>query len=83
MNNNDQAPRRLSHLQAALEAAGYDCSSTGYRRHWIAAVDRRIPAHQMHGIWHYLPQDVPEIATRLNLPRREQDEAQSPQTAAA
>jgi hypothetical protein len=61
--------RRLSTLPHELERAGFSRGTINYHGLWRSAVERRYPAHQRNGIWHYYQADVPAIAAALGLPR--------------
>jgi hypothetical protein len=60
-------PLRLSQLPLELERAGFDCDHTSYRKLWQGAVERRFPARQVNGVWHFEPGDVPLIGAALRL----------------
>lgn len=57
-------------LLHALQNDGYECGILSYRELWKGAVERRFPAHQINGRWHFRPDDVPSIAAAYGLPRR-------------
>jgi len=45
---------RLSRLLYELEEAGFLCDDfPPYRKLWQGAVERRFPAHQVNGVWHF------------------------------
>ena len=58
---------RLSRLLHELQAAGFQCDELPYRKLWQGAVERRFPAHQVNGVWHFFPEDVPRIGTAYGL----------------
>jgi hypothetical protein len=59
---------RLSRLLYELEAAGFRCDDLPpYRKLWQGAVERRFPAHQVNGVWHFFPEDVPKIGAAYGL----------------
>jgi hypothetical protein len=62
---------RLSRLLHELEVAGFQCDHLTYRKVWEGAVERRFPAHQVNGMWHFLPDDVPRVGAAYNLRRKE------------
>jgi hypothetical protein len=63
-----QLPVRLSRLLHELEKAGYRCDDLpSYRKLWQDAVERRFPAHQVNGVWHFFPEDVPKIGAAYDL----------------
>jgi hypothetical protein len=62
-----QPPRRLSQLLYELQQAGFHCDGLGYRKLWQGAVERHFPAHQVNGLWHFQPEDVPAIAAAYGL----------------
>jgi hypothetical protein len=64
------AALRLSTLLRQLDAAGFDVAELPYRKLWEFAVRGMIPAHQETGRWHYLPADVPVIASAIGLRRK-------------
>ena len=58
---------RLSRLLHELQAAGFQCDELPYRKLWQGAVERRFPAHQVNGVWHFFPEDVPRIGAAYGL----------------
>jgi hypothetical protein len=58
---------RLSRLLHELQAAGFQCEELPYRKLWQGAVERRFPAHQVNGVWHFFPEDVPRISAAYGL----------------
>ena len=64
-----ETPLRLSQLLRELQQAGFHCDGLGYRKLWQGAVEHRFPAHQVNGLWHFRPEDVPAIAAAYGLHR--------------
>jgi hypothetical protein len=60
---------RLSRLLHELQAAGFQCEELPYRKLWQGAVERRFPAHQVNGVWHFYQDDVPAIGVAFGLLR--------------
>ena len=59
---------RLSRLLYELEQAGFQCDDLPpCRKLWQGAVERRFPAHQVNGVWHFFPKDVPKIGAAYGL----------------
>jgi hypothetical protein len=59
---------RLSRLPHELAQAGFRCDDLPpYRKLWEGAVERRFPAHQVNGVWHFFPEDVPRISAAYGL----------------
>jgi hypothetical protein len=56
-------PKRLTKLPADLLDRGFEPQDYRYLRE--AAVNRVIPAHQINNIWHYEPDDLPDIEKAL------------------
>jgi hypothetical protein len=63
---------RISRLLYELELAGFDCDSMSYRKVWQGAIERRYPARQIRGVWHFEPEDTPAIGKAYDLPLRSQ-----------
>jgi hypothetical protein len=61
---------RISQLLHKLELAGFDSSTLSYRKIWQGAVEGRYPAHQVRGVWHFEPEDVPAVGEAYGLPRK-------------
>lgn len=61
---------RLTQLPRELSEA-FCCPPPTYRRLWQAAIEGRFPAHQVNGIWHFRPADLPIIGAALGLRRSE------------
>jgi hypothetical protein len=70
MEHRAMAGVRISQLLHKLELAGFDSSTLSYRKIWQGAVERRYPAHQERGVWHFEPEDVPAVAAAYGLPRK-------------
>jgi hypothetical protein len=58
--------RRLTALPETLLAAGYS-EPPVYRILRDRAIDKRFPAQQVNGVWHFDPDHTPEIAAGLGL----------------
>ena len=61
-------PQRISGLiRDLLNYAATDQVIPSPRQTYEGAVGAKYPAHQVRGIWHYYPDDVPVIAAAYGL----------------